>query len=342
MLFSVMLPQTNRVASSTTMRDVAQAAEELGLHGVMVHDHIGYNGWWIVSGMRGMSIPGEDRTLYEALASLSYVAAITGRVRLGVSVVVVPMREPVVLAKQLATLDALSDGRLRVGVGVGPPLKESATETTKLGRHRDNAAREYRATGVRGERGRRTDEYLRAMIEIWTNDQASFQGEFVSFENLEVFPKPTQLPHPPLYIGGRSDAALNRAALFDAGWAPSQAAASQIAEGVGKLAALRAELGRQGDAEIIANLPVVLDSTDEGAHAIARPTVRHLFADEEEYRQRTIVGSPATFVTRVRELAAVGVDHIELKPLYPSMDHFIWQLETLQSEVAPALADKTA
>jgi probable F420-dependent oxidoreductase len=332
-----MLPQTNRIASPTAMRDVAQAAEDLGFFGVIVHDHLGYNGWWIVSGMRGMDLPGDDRNLYEALESLAFVAAVTDRIRLGVSVVILAMRKPVALAKQLATIDALSGGRLRVGVGVGPPLTSVEQETTRLGRHRDNAAREYTASGLRGERGKRTDEYLRAIITLWTEDEASFEGEYIAFEKLEMFPKPVQKPHPPLLVGGRSEMALRRAARFHAGWVPSQVSAPQLAAGAARLGELYSEAGVAAAPEIVANLPVVLARTDEEAERIARTTVLPVFPSELEYRERSIVGAPEMFAKRLREYRDAGAVHIELKPLYPSLEHLLWQLETIQAEVIPML-----
>ena len=336
---TVMLPQTNKAASPQAIRDIASAAEELGFFGITVHDHLVFNGWWVVSGMRGFEGPGDDRDLFEALETLGYVAAITDRIRLSVSVVVVSMRKPVALAKQVATIDALSGGRLRLGVGVGPPLKPMERETTQLGAHRANARREYDASGLRGERGRRTDEYLRAMIEIWTTDKASFEGEFVSFEDIEVFPKPVQEPYPPLFVGGRSDHALRRAARFGAGWVPSQVSVEEVAAGRTRLADLYEQHSVDGAAEIVVNLPVVLADSDEAAQAVARPTARPLFPGEQEFNERTIVGSPAVFAARLREYRDAGVSNVELKPLYPDLDNFIWQLETLQSEVVPMLAD---
>jgi probable F420-dependent oxidoreductase len=332
-----MLPQTNRIASPTAMTEVAQAAEDLGFFGVIVHDHLGFNGWWVVSGMRGIDLPGDDRTLYEALESLAFVAAVTERIRLGISVVIVAMRKPVALAKQLSTIDALSGGRLRIGVGVGPPLTVAEVETTRLGRHRDNAAREFNASGLRGERGKRTDEYLQAMITLWTEDEASFAGDYVAFEGFEMFPKPVQKPYPPLLVGGRSEMALRRAARFKAGWVPSQVSAPQLAAGVSRLGELYSEAGEARIPEIVANLPVVLAATDEEAERIARSTVLRVFPGEREYRERTIVGSPATFADRLREYRDAGASHVELKPLYPSLDHLLWQLKTFQAEVVPML-----
>jgi probable F420-dependent oxidoreductase len=333
----VLLPQTNRIASPEAIRHVAEAAEDLEFHSVVVHDHLAYNGWWIVSGMRGIDIPGDDRDLFEALETLSYVSAFTSRVRLNVSVMIVAMRQPLALAKQVSTLDVLSGGRLTLGVGVGPPLRPERRETTRLGEHRTNAAREYRASGLRGERARRTDEYLDAMIAVWTQERSSFSGEFVSFDDIEVFPKPIQRPYPPLLVGGRSDAALRRAVRFGAGWQPSQISVAEFADGVASLRGLCDERDQPVPAEIGVNLPTVIAGTDEEADAIAGPTVRPIFPGETEYRERTIVGSPETFTQRVREYQKAGATYMEIKPLYPNVAHLIEQMRMIRERVIPAL-----
>lgn len=337
MKFGVLLPQTNRVASPAAIRRVAEAAEDLEFHSVVVHDHLSYNGWWIVSGMRGIDAPGDDRDLYEAMETLSYVSAFTSRVRLNVSVMIVSMRQPLALAKQVSTLDVLSAGRLTLGVGVGPPLRPTERETTRLGEHRTNAAREYRASGLKGERARRTDEYLDAMIAVWTQERTKFSGEFVSFDDIEVFPKPVQRPHPPLLVGGRSRAALQRAVRLRAGWQPSQISVAQFADGVSTLRDLCAERSQPVPAEIGINLPTVIADTDEAAEAIAGPTVRPVFPDETEYRTRTIVGSPETFTERVREYQKAGATYLEIKPIYSSIDRLVEQMRMIKDYVVPAL-----
>ena len=143
-----MLPQTNRGSSPDAILQVAEAAEELGFDALTVHDHIVFNGFWVASGMPGASGPGDDRDLYEALETLTFAAARTSRILLVASVIIVPIRHPVLLAKQIATLDALSGGRFVLGAGVGPPLRASEYEAIKLGPHRGNAAKEYNAVGV--------------------------------------------------------------------------------------------------------------------------------------------------------------------------------------------------
>ena len=334
--FSVMLPQTNSVASRDAILRIAETAEELGFDAVTVHDHLVFNGFWIASGMQGAEGPGDNRDLYEAMETLTFVAARTERVRLVASVIILPLRDPVLFAKQAATLDVLSKGRFVLGVGGGPPLNPTGYETTKLGRHRDNAAREYDAVGVSGNRGVRTNEYLEAIFTIWENESATFEGQFVSFNDIEVFPKPVQKPRPTVMIGGRSDHALRRAARYADGWNPSQVSAAQLASSLPTLRAYFEEEGRNDLTEVGINIHSVIAESDEAAHEISDPSAMKMFPNLDEYRERTLLGNPETFTRRVQEYVAVGANYIELNPFYPDIDHLVSQMHLIHDEVMPA------
>ena len=339
MKFGVMLPHTNKIASTDAIIRTAETAEEFGFHALSVHDHIVFNGHWIVSGMRGIEAPGDDRNLFEAMLTMTFAAARTSKIRLIASVIVLPIREPVLFAKQAATLDVLSNGRLTLGFGVGPPLTPGDHETTKLGKHRSNAGKEYDAVGVYGNRGPRTDEYIEAVLEIWENASATYKGQYTSFDHIEVFPKPLQKPHPPVFIGGRSEFAIQRTVKYGDGWNPSQPSAPEMIEGIARIQDLCKQAGRAPVSNFGVNIPSVIAATDEEADAIARPTVGPMFPGETEYQERTIVGSPDTFIRRVREFKKAGVNYVELKPLYPDMDQFMTQLRLIRDEVMPAVAD---
>lgn len=339
MKFGVMLPHTNKIASTDAIIRTAETAEEFGFHALSVHDHLVFNGFWIVSGARGIEAPGDDRNLFEAMETMTFAAARTSKIRLVASVIVLPIREPVLFAKQAATLDVLSNGRLTLGFGVGPPLTPGDKETTKLGNHRSNAGKEYDAVGVYGNRGPRTDEYIEAAMEIWENSSATYHGKYTSFTDIEVFPKPIQKPHPPIFIGGRSEFAIQRTVKYGDGWNPSQPSAPQMTEGIARINELCSKANRAPVSHFGINIPSVIAATDEEADAIARPTVASMFPGETEYQERTIVGSPETFVRRVKEFKNAGVNYVELKPLYPDMDQFMEQLRLIRDEVMPAVAD---
>lgn len=341
MKFGLLLPQTNWVASTTALRDTAQAAEALGFDAVSVHDHIQYNGWFIASGSREPVPGGDQRDLYEALAVLAYVAGITTRVRLLTSILLVPVREPIVTAKQLATIDQLSNGRLVVGIGVGPPLKASEGETTRLDRHRTNADVEYAAFGLRGSRGPLVDESVAAWQAIWTQEKATYLGQHVRFEEVEVFPKPVQ-QQVPIWIGGRSDFAIDRVVRYGTTWNPSQMNPAQFAATWATLEARFAEAGRPLPIERAVNLFSAIAPTDAAAEAIAAPAVGPMFYTDPDFRSRTLVGSPDGWIERLREWQALGLTFCEIKPTYHTVDDLIAQLRVIADEVMPAFPEPTA
>lgn len=141
-----------------------------------------------------------DRIL-DPVVALTYLAAHTSRVRLGTGIIILPQRNPLVLAKELASLDVLSGGRLIFGIGVG------------------YLEPEFRALGAPFEaRGRVTDEYLGAMRAIWSEEKPAFRGQHVSFAGVQAHPQPVQRPTPPVVVGGRTRAAFRRAVGQGHGW----------------------------------------------------------------------------------------------------------------------------
>ncbi|MEV0618422.1 LLM class F420-dependent oxidoreductase [Nonomuraea sp. NPDC050404] len=138
---------------------------------------------------------------FDPLFVLAAAATTTTRLRLGTSIIILPERDPLVLAKQVATLDHLCGGRLDLGVGIGW------------------SAEEYAALGIPWERrGARADEYIAAMRRLWQDLPASYEGEFVSFHDVLAWPQPLQRPGPPIIVGGQSPGALRRAARHGDGW----------------------------------------------------------------------------------------------------------------------------
>jgi len=139
--------------------------------------------------------------MMDPTVSLAFLAAHTTRVRLGTGIIILPQRNPLVLAKELASLDVLSEGRLTVGLGIGY-LKP-----------------EFDALGIPfTHKAARTEEYLKAMLAIWTQAQPQFAGRFVSFSGVQAFPHPVQKPHPEIVFGGHTPAAYARAAHHARGW----------------------------------------------------------------------------------------------------------------------------
>ncbi len=230
----------------------AALAEQAGFESLWVGDHI-------------LLPPGvDDQPRLETVTALTYLAAVTSRVRLAAGVFVLPQRQPVLLAKQLSSIDVLSGGRLTVGIGVG------------------YVEAELRALGASlADRAARTDEYLAALRALWAPSSADFAGEFVSFAGSQR-PLPVTKPHPPIVVGGMSASAHRRAVRHGNGWYGWQLDPSETASA---LAALRATAERHprpaelGDLEITVTPPGVLDLdtarryADVGVHRLCvQPT----------------------------------------------------------------------
>lgn len=252
-------------ATPEAIVETALKAEALGFDAVFVNDHI------IVDGS-ARSAPWTNT--YDPLVALSFIAANTHRVGLGVSVLIVPYRNPIATAKALATLDRMSGGRLIAGVGAGWSQAE------------------YDALGVPfHERGARTTEYLRIWQACWAPGAVSFAGRFFNFADMHVSPKPLQQPHPPLWVGGSSDAALRRAARFAAIWQPTptpladlierQAALRQACDKIGRTDPLETRMSfRVEFSTITGNAP-----RSGGDRPIGHGTPAEVAADLARYRE---------------------------------------------------------
>jgi probable F420-dependent oxidoreductase len=194
----------NPFATPEYLNALGPAAEARGFHSIWVAEHVVLFDQYASKypyAADGRIPAGGDSGMLEPFTTLSFLAASTSRIRLGTGICLVPQRNPVYTAKDVAAVDWLSNGRFDFGVGVGW------------------LAEEFAACGVPFERrGARTMEYLRAMQALWTEPVSSHRGEFYAFEPLRQNPKPIQTPHPPIHFGGESDAALRRVADLGQGW----------------------------------------------------------------------------------------------------------------------------
>jgi len=235
----VMLPIEGEVASRRAILESASAAEALGYHSVWVSDRMlkpvelpeGYP----YSPTRARTAFRPERNWLDAIAVMGLVAGVTSRVKIGTHVLVLPYRNPIVLAQEAATLDALTDGRILLGIGVGWMEKEFA------------------ALGVpKRQRGDRTDEYISIMRELWSHpDGASFRGRYFEFADMILAARPCRPGGPPILIGGNSPAALARTARLGDGWAGVDLPPQEAALVVTRLRALHAEQGRSAEGQLI-------------------------------------------------------------------------------------------
>jgi probable F420-dependent oxidoreductase len=194
----------NPFATPDYLNTLGPAAEERGFHSIWVAEHVVLFDQYASKypyAADGRIPAGGESGMLEPFTALSFLAASTARIRLGTGICLVPQRNPVYTAKEVAAVDWLSNGRFDFGVGVGWLAEEFAACDVPFDR-----------------RGARTVDYLRAMQALWTEPVSSHRGEFYSFEPLRQNPKPVQKPHPPIHFGGESDAALRRVAEIGQGW----------------------------------------------------------------------------------------------------------------------------
>jgi probable F420-dependent oxidoreductase len=244
----------------------------------------------------------EPPNFYEPLITLSYVAARTTTLRLATGVVVLPMRNMPVLAKQMATLDQLSGGRVLFGVGAGAYREEyEALFPDAKGIHR----------------GTMVDEAMRALRLLFTERQASFHGRYVRFEEVQCFPKPVQTPLP-MYAGGNHAEVLRRAAAYAEGWMPAILLPEEIERGIDEIHRHAARTGRDASAiDIAPQFAVSIGRTHE--EAVARFHASQLYKHLESlksatlrdqtggFEQRNLIGSPDEICQRIRAYAQAGV-----------------------------------
>jgi probable F420-dependent oxidoreductase len=203
------LPTSGPAVDLAAVGALAQNAEALGFDSVWISDHV------VVPERISSAYPystdgsfpvSPTQAYLEPLATLGYLAGKTQRVRMGIAVLILPYRHPLLTAKMVATLDNLSGGRIDLGIGVGWMREEFEA----LGQSAD----------VYEHRGSATDEQLQIFKSVWTRDVTAHAGRFYQFEALGAHPHPLQKPHPPIWVGGHTRVALRRTALYGDGWLP--------------------------------------------------------------------------------------------------------------------------
>jgi probable F420-dependent oxidoreductase len=299
MKFGVWIPNCRHLATPATIRTTAIRAEQLGYESVWVSDHV-------VVPHANVGYLGEG--VFDPLMTLGVAAGATSRVRLGTTVLIVPYRNAVVTAKMVSTLDALSGGRVILGIGVGWMAAESAMLGVPF-----------------ADRGAMTDEYLAAMRELWTSPEPSFTGKYTQFRELKFEPKPAQKPHPPIWVGGDSRAALRRAVEVGAAWHPINRSPAELRAGM-------AEIERLCRARTRSTPPALSPRHDVcvlGPGQPARPSARPGHA---------LVGEPLLLIDRLRELADCRAEHVVLEFLAADGAELDAQMVAFAERVRPALA----
>jgi probable F420-dependent oxidoreductase len=297
MNFGVWLPNCRHLATPDVIRSTAVRAEQLGYHSVWVSDHV------VVP---HANIVNFGESVFDPLVTRAVAAGATSRVRLGTTVLIVPYRNPVVTAKMISSLDALSGGRVVFGIGAGWVASESAMLGVPF-----------------AERGAMTDEYLEAMRELWTSRAPSFAGKYTQFSGLTFEPKPLQKPHPPIWVGGHSRAALRRAAQFGAAWHPINRPPEELRRGRSELARLCQARGRAVSPALTLRNDVRILRPGESAPASA-------------HAGRVLAGEPAALVDQITEVADCGVEHLVLEFLAADGRELDEQMALFAERVRPS------
>ena len=274
---------------------VAKKADELGYAWVTCSDHV-------VIPRR--AVPSMGAHWYEPATTLSFVAGCTERLRLLAHVIVLPYHSPLDIAKQYATLDRLSGGRVILGVGVG---------------HLRGEFHVLRAPYE--ERGPVADEYIRIINALWTEEEASFQGEYYQFREVHLAPRPVQQPRPPIWVGGNSRRAARRAVELGDGWLPFQVTPEEVQDRLDYVRTLPAYEQRRSPLEVV--IPggafEVLAEAIDGDRPRFSGSREQILEDIRAYQQLGVTGLSVGFRSRSLE------EHLE-------------KMERFAQEIMPAFA----
>lgn len=309
---SLPLADTLSYGWMTAMADLGEVraavalAERAGLDSLWVGDHIAF------------AVP-----IMDPLLQLAQVAVLSERLQLGTSVYLLPLRHPVPVAKQVATLDRLCGGRLRFGVGVGGEFPN-----------------EYAACGVPlRERGARLSEGMEVLRKLWSGESVSHGGRFYPFADVRMLPPPVQPGGPPIWCGGRSRAALERAGRLADGWVSYVVTPQMYGESLQIIAAAAEAAGRDLTRFDTAHLLFFrLDDSFEAAWDVATEYLSQRYASDFRgpARKYCALGRPADIAARIAEFRAAGVRHLILDAVSPAAERHA-QIARFAAEVLPLL-----
>ena len=315
MQFGIHFGSRGVMGQPDSMAAVAKAAEQLGFQHLGISDHV------VVAtqvdsrypySATGKFFAQDTGVCLEQITALTFAAAVTSRIRLLTSVLVLPHRQPVLAAKMLATLDVLSKGRLTVGAGVGWMAEEMAL----LG------------APPFASRARASDDYLQAFCELWTSASPQQNSEFATFDKLKFEPKPVQRPHPPLWIGGEAKAARRRAGRLGNGWYPVAANPQMpldtpklYGDGLAEVRSEAEKSGRRG--------------SDIAAALLAISCKVGLDTQGRDGRRLTFTGSAQAIVDDIGAYRAVGLEHFLIGGDGDDVPGTIKRLERFATDVMP-------
>lgn len=344
MQFGLRLPVVGPFASKTAVESVAKLADSSGFHSVWMQGHFIWTKLreTLAPNVGAVEVVGQNQNpnSFEYLTAAPFVAAITSNVKLGFAVYMMPLLHPVVTAKLMSDIDVISDGRLIFCVAAGGPLSKPTFE----------------ALGVDFEKRREmTDEYIKAVHEIWTKDNCSFEGNFVKFKDLSIYPKPVQKPYPPTWIAGNTYEYVKRAARFGDGIMLTSAdprVMKNLPKWSSSISILRHESPtpeRNGEKfDFALDIFACIAGTNEEASRISATTLGRrvrLQASEndleipssETIKNFNLIGSASTLIEKVAEYERSGVSLLELRFISRSNDEMLSMIKSFAQDVMPSV-----
>ena len=294
------------LATLESIDRIVTAAERHELDSIWTGDHV-INATSIASAYpyspTGRFALGATQPVLEPLTFMGFLAARTTRIQLGVSVLIVPYRNPVVAAKAISSLDYLSGGRTIIGVGSGW-MKE-----------------EFDALGMPFEqRGKQTDEFIRLFKEMWSQPEPEFEGEYYRFSGITSYPRPIQKPHPPVWVGGNSKRAMRRALELGNGWQPGWSRPDQLRQELEDFERVAERVGRDPKSVEL---------------SLIRPLQ---IVDEAKQPHRPLIGTPEQIAEDIREYQQLGVSHLVFNFRTSHMSEAVETVERFATEVRPLVA----
>jgi probable F420-dependent oxidoreductase len=288
MIVALNLPNYGQVGTRDGVLAIAAAAEELGYESVWTTDHI----------LVPDSLPaGFFGNMLESLITLSVIAARTDRIGIGAGILVLPQRDPILAAKQVATLQHLSGGRLRLAVGVGYVEEEYELLRAPFAR-----------------RGALLDEYLPAMRQLLEAEHPAFHGGTIDYQDVYFSPRPA--PPIPIFVAGSSARSLRRAALLGDGWYALKRTPEQIAAGLAAIREHTVSAAFQTSLRVATRIDGDVPGAEPG-HALQ--------------------GNPAQVARAANAFARAGIDRLVIEPAATELGDFLDQLRRFQDEVVPLL-----
>ncbi len=290
MKVGVFAPLANPWATPEYLSTLASGAEQRGFHSIWVAEHIVLFDEYASKypyAADGRIPAGGENGIFEPFTSLAFLAAESATIRLGTGICLVPQRNPVYTAKEVAAVDWLSQGRFDFGVGVGWLAEEFQAVDAAFDR-----------------RGDRCREYLEVMKSLWRDDPSEYKGEFYQLASCRHFPKPIQQPNPPIHFGGETDAALRRVADLGQGWYGFGRSPDEVPERIEKLSKLLADRGRSREDVTVSICPYLKGVDTDGA-------LRFRDAGVDQLIVMAFAGSPDDLLVTLDQLAETILEPVK-------------------------------